>query len=39
MLPSGAELSFCGSHGRLNRDALLHRGAIIDDLTHLIGYV
>ena len=39
LMPNDQELSYCGHHGREYRDALLHRGAIIDDLTHLIGYV
>lgn len=38
MLPSDLELSYCGHHGREYREALLHKGAIIDDLAHLIGY-
>lgn len=38
LLPSGAELSFCGHHGRENKQALLAKGAIIDDYSKYIGF-
>lgn len=38
LLPSGAELSFCGHHGRENLDALRAKGAIVDDYSNYIGF-
>ncbi|MGW9587484.1 DUF7455 domain-containing protein [Microbacterium sp. NPDC055455] len=38
-LINGAELTYCGSHGKQHRNALEAAGATVDDFTDYVGYV